>query len=230
VHAEVKKSSVKMTVPLPELRCEQLNDPVTASADKDIILTQKNNERLFDLKDNDCGDSLILKSGTSSRVQIFEVTETEILFKRCANLSGPMITIHKNDVARVRYATGNSETFENIKKNDLKKIVKGEKKFAPDTTSTVGLFFSFMFLVAWFTMILGIIIGLELLFFIGVFATIILFFIALIATAYAFYQIKTDPENHSGRSKIRLTLFILLFGALLTALPLIMFMLGKLVI
>ncbi len=152
------------------------------------------------------------------------------LYKRCANLNGPVITVHKNDVARVRYLNGNTQTFEVIKKNDLKKIIKGENKFAPDTTSVVSLVFAFLFLIVWFLMMLGIITKAPLLFLIGFILSVIFFFITIFTALYALYQIKTDPENHTGRSKVGMALFILLFGAIVAAVPLILIYMGLLVL
>ncbi len=201
-----------------------------ASSENIIVIPKKNNSLNFEFRDNDCGDSLILRSGTASKVQIMEVTEDEVFYKRCANLNGPLIKVYKNDVARIRYVNGNVVTFEYIKKNDLKKIIKGEDKFAPDTTSVVSLVFSFLFLAAWFLMMIGIITKLPLVFLIGFILAVILFFLTFFTALYAFYQIKTNPEKHTGRSKAGMALFILLFGALVAAVPLILIYMDKLVI
>ena len=81
--AIVKPKTVKdkINFEFPEPISVVDSTPLLASSDNSIILPETNNKRGFDLHDNDCGDSLILKSGTSSRVQIIELTETEVLYK-----------------------------------------------------------------------------------------------------------------------------------------------------
>lgn len=109
-----------------------MTEQLLASAGKEPLIIPFS-KSLEEGNDVDCGDSLFLRSGTKSRVRILEVTETEVIFKRCANLNGPELTVNKNDVQKIRYQSGNIETFKEIKKNDLKKIIKGEAKFANDT-------------------------------------------------------------------------------------------------
>ena len=239
VHWNSTKPAVSQKEKLVDKKNKNENSKTLSHPDSSLLYASSDNAVLFiepRVKqssfpfDNDCGDSIILKSGTASRVQIIEVTDVEVHYKRCANLNGPVIAVHKNDVARIRYSNGNSETFENIKKNDLKKIIKGEKKFAPDTTASISLFFAFLFLLCWILMLLGILVGVELLFLVGFILATIFFFISLITSVYSLYKIITDPENNTGKSKAKMALFIIFLGAFLAAVPLILIYLGLLVV
>ncbi|MBI2720738.1 MAG: hypothetical protein HYX39_01050 [Bacteroidetes bacterium] len=68
----------------------------------------------FILKDTSCGDVLTLKKGTEVIVKVLEINETQIKYKRCDNLDGPLIVIHKNDVYSIKYRNGYVEHFERI--------------------------------------------------------------------------------------------------------------------
>lgn len=68
----------------------------------------------FITKDSGCGDVLTLKKGTEVVVKVLEINETQIKYKRCDNLDGPLIIIHKNDVYSIKYRNGYVEHFERI--------------------------------------------------------------------------------------------------------------------
>lgn len=86
-----------------------------------------------------------------------------------------------------------------------------------DTSAKVGMFFAILFLLALFAFIIGTVIASELLLSIGLITGIIFFLVGFIASIYNLIQYKMDPEKHKGKTKARLALFILVFGALVAA-------------
>jgi hypothetical protein len=57
-------------------------------------------------------DTLVLRTGREHVVKVLEINPTEVIYKRFDNLEGPNIIVLKADVARIVYANGTREEFE----------------------------------------------------------------------------------------------------------------------
>lgn len=57
-------------------------------------------------------DTLVLRNGREHAVKVLEINPTEVVYKRFDNLEGPTIIVLKADVARIVYANGTREEFE----------------------------------------------------------------------------------------------------------------------
>lgn len=57
---------------------------------------------------SDC-DIISLKNGSQVDGKVLEITSTEIKYKRCDNIDGPIIIINKSDVTKIRYVNGITE-------------------------------------------------------------------------------------------------------------------------
>ncbi len=57
---------------------------------------------------NNC-DTLYLRKGGEIAGKVIEINPTEIKYKKCDNLDGPLIVIPKNDVRYIRYTNGITE-------------------------------------------------------------------------------------------------------------------------
>lgn len=109
---KVKVSSAKNEV----LNSANISETVDFASATNLIslpLTLKTLKPLI-TKDSTCGDVLTLKKGTEVIVKVLEINETQIKYKRCDNLDGPLIVIHKNDVYSIKYRNGYVEHFERI--------------------------------------------------------------------------------------------------------------------
>ena len=60
-------------------------------------------------------DQLFKRDNTKQEVKVLEVTPEEIKYKLKANLSGPVYTIKKSDVALIIYENGTHETYSDTK-------------------------------------------------------------------------------------------------------------------
>lgn len=62
------------------------------------------------LKNNneDC-DLIILNNGDDISVKVVEITQSEIKYKKCDNLNGPIYSITKSEVFTIRYSNGSKE-------------------------------------------------------------------------------------------------------------------------
>jgi len=56
-------------------------------------------------------DTIILKSGSLYIGKVEEIGQNEIKYRRCDNLSGPIISILKSDVSLIKYSNGNREVI-----------------------------------------------------------------------------------------------------------------------
>ncbi len=57
-------------------------------------------------------DTLVLRNGREHVVKVLEINPTEVIYKRFDNLEGPNIIVLKADVARIVYANGTREEFD----------------------------------------------------------------------------------------------------------------------
>ncbi len=71
-----------------------------------------------------CNDKLILRTGEILVVQVIEVSEDNIKYKRCDMLDGPMYSVDVNKVYAIEFRNGHKEYFENKKLQE--KTIKGE--------------------------------------------------------------------------------------------------------
>ena len=62
------------------------------------------------LKDT-CGDVVVLYSGEEIQSKVIEINDTEIKYKLCSNLGGPLIVVPKEQVFMIRYANGQKEVI-----------------------------------------------------------------------------------------------------------------------
>jgi hypothetical protein len=56
-------------------------------------------------------DTIILKTGSVIFAKVEEISQTEVKYRRCDNLSGPLNTIIKSDVSSIRYINGTRDNF-----------------------------------------------------------------------------------------------------------------------
>jgi hypothetical protein len=57
-------------------------------------------------------DTIILKSGSFLIGKVEEIGQSEIKYRRCNNLTGPIISISKNEVSSIHYSNGTRDFFD----------------------------------------------------------------------------------------------------------------------
>ena len=79
---------------------------LTASAEnkKGIVLLTPDSVRC---------DTLIMRDGTEIKAKVMEITPTEIKYKFCNNIDGPMHIIHRYNASYIKYANGTMDSFVN---------------------------------------------------------------------------------------------------------------------
>lgn len=107
---ERTESSVLSPIALKE-KSDAINDVVLVAENKNKgNTTTINKEKVikhFNIqKPDSCGDKIVLKSGDEYRVKIIEINDSEIKYKRCDFLDGPLYTIHKSKVYLIQYSNG----------------------------------------------------------------------------------------------------------------------------
>jgi hypothetical protein len=70
-------------------------------------------------KKDSCGDYIVMKDGTVLEGKITEISETELKYKKCNNLSGPSYTTKLDKVAHIKYSDGKEENFDTRSKKPV---------------------------------------------------------------------------------------------------------------
>jgi len=58
-------------------------------------------------------DTLIMKNGTEVKAKVLEVTPTEIKYKFCNNIDGPLYVAYRYNLSYIKYANGTMDSFVN---------------------------------------------------------------------------------------------------------------------
>ena len=69
-----------------------------------------NNQYKTNIQEVKC-DTIILKSGAIIIGKVEEIGQSELKYKRCNNLTGPVISVLKSDVSKILYSNGTNELF-----------------------------------------------------------------------------------------------------------------------
>jgi hypothetical protein len=64
---------------------------------------------------SDSCDEIIMRSGDILSGKIIELNPTQVKYKKCDYLTGPMVVINKEDVFMLRYSNGSKEVFNQTK-------------------------------------------------------------------------------------------------------------------
>jgi len=76
------------------------------------VLPFKENKPKWNLFKDTCGDVVALRTGSEIKAKVLEINETQVKYRRCDNLDGPLIIVNKNDVYSIKYSTGLTEFFD----------------------------------------------------------------------------------------------------------------------
>lgn len=68
-------------------------------------------EKHVSILDENCGDIITLKKGDQIKAKVLEVGVSEIKYRRCDNLDGPLIIISKSSVYSIKYLNGHEDHF-----------------------------------------------------------------------------------------------------------------------
>lgn len=95
----------------------------------------------------DSCDNIIMASGTNVKGKVVEITESEVKYKRCDNLNGPIITTAKHNVHSILYSNGTSESFVDVKKSSDQSNVTSSKRL--DVLGLIGMILSVASIPFW---------------------------------------------------------------------------------
>lgn len=75
----------------------------------------KNNQVLSNIKNKseEC-DLIILNTGDDISAKVVEITSTEIKYKKCENINGPIYSVQKSEVFTIRYSNGSKEIIKSL--------------------------------------------------------------------------------------------------------------------
>lgn len=85
---------------------------LTASAKKNTTTDEFKVAKTPLIGDEPC-DELIFRDGSEMKGKVTEITETEVKYKKCDMLEGPIYVARKTDLFMIKYANGTREVFKN---------------------------------------------------------------------------------------------------------------------
>jgi hypothetical protein len=163
-----KETFIKEIPETVKINAVQSQGPLLASVKKYVKSEVKRlNIKPLKLVEDSCGDLITLRDGTDIEAKVIEVGSKVIKYKRCDNLSGPLIVVNIENVFMIKYANGTKEVFkkeevkekkntENYQSTQEKPVVV-RKNNTMAVTSFILLFFSFLIIPAPISFIFGLV-------------------------------------------------------------------------
>jgi len=151
----------------------------------DDLLIENNKKQKIN---TDKCDIVTMKNGVDKSAKVIEVNDTEVKYKNCDNIDGPIFVVKKSDIFRITYSNGTIEVFDNQTKAKNEEYVNSKQSNLPTNLPTnvfailsliAGILGLFTFLIPILGMFFG---GLG-------------FIFGLIALS----QIKKNPTSFNGR-------------------------------
>ncbi len=95
-----------------ELNNKELTNEVTATTENRITEPKKTFKTLIvEKRTSDSCDVIKLRNGTTVTAKVLEINATEIKYKNCNNINGPLMIIDKNTAQSITYGNGFNEEF-----------------------------------------------------------------------------------------------------------------------
>lgn len=113
-HTDEKNSaSFQNEISKPEtINTTKLQEPLFASVEKLVMREVKRLKvKPLMLAGDSCNDVITLRDGKDITVKVIEVSSKFIKYKRCDNLTGPLIVVNTDNVFMIKYANGSKEVF-----------------------------------------------------------------------------------------------------------------------
>jgi len=194
----VKSSELKEEVPteVDEVKIFSSEEVLASVHEKNSLKTELKKKKQTDFFNEECGDIITFKKGETVKAKVLEIGVSEIKYKRCDNLEGPLIVVNKKDIYSIKYLSGHEDHFFNepVKKETSE---TGKKETHPLAIAAIAC-------------TAGILIF-------NVFAAIA----ALIIASIAKQKIMAEPDKYEGLdlvkisqiiSTIAVVLFIIIFA------------------
>ncbi len=86
----------------------------------------------------DSCDIIIFKSGDELEVKVYEVTDTQIKYKKFNFLSGPIYVANKNDIFLIKYSNGDKDVFNNNTTQANSSTNQSQQQQAIDSTKILS--------------------------------------------------------------------------------------------
>lgn len=142
-----------------------LSEPLLASTEQSIIPNKKNIiiEPVAEPIDS-CGDIITLKNGEDIVAKVLEVSQTNIKYKKCNNLDGPLMVESVDNVFMIKYVNGSKDVFNKPAKPKVDSPKKedaqtGEKKY--NKFAVMSFIFALFFIVWGISCILSLIFAIK---------------------------------------------------------------------
>lgn len=200
---EVYKNSEKTEVKQIQ-SLEKVNDLISSTSSELIISKKQEPTYITNTLPEDC-DIVIFKNGNEIKAKVIEIGLSEIKYKRCDNIEGPLVIINKSDVFKIKYPNGTEELIV-TKEKKSERVIKSNEDTSAQKTNLLTTISLILGILSIFTFIIGI-------FGIG----------AIITGALGLKEIKNNPNRYKGKD-------LGLVGIILGSVTLLLFLLIILII
>lgn len=119
-----KESQPAVVTHLPSSNFEKNENKPTDTASNEQISTSENSGQHKPAENKPC-DIIMLKNGDEIEAKVTEIGSSEIKYKQCNNQEGPVFTIIKQDVFKIKYANGTSTLISEISNQQKTPITLG---------------------------------------------------------------------------------------------------------
>ena len=174
--------------------------------DETLILKEYNNESIIDT--SKC-DVMLLTNGEEISVKIIEITPTDVKFKRCDNLEGPIKMISKNYILSITHSDDTKEVLKNEDgsipvSNEASSKLKSTKNASDDSGSAkaslvLGVLSNALLFIS---VLVGVIFPLIFL------ASLVGGILAIILGSSQLLKIREEPKVYGGKRKANIGLFL----------------------
>lgn len=131
----------------------QTNRALVASAEQDLRNVVLATTQITNQNDESC-DVIYFRNNKVVSAKVVEINSTDIKYKRCDNLDGPLIVVDKNSVKSILYKNGDTETFnenypvkttqENISNNKITHVADATYDGFAIASFVCGMLFMFL--------------------------------------------------------------------------------------
>ena len=176
--------------------------------DEKLILKEYNKESIIDT--SKC-DIILLTNGEEISVKIIEITPTDVKFKRCDNLEGPIKMISKNYIFSITHLDGTKEVFKNedgsipvstetsSKLNSTKNDSDDREMGSAKASLVLGVLSNTLLFIS---VLVGVIFPLIFL------ASLVGGILAIILGSSQLLKIREEPKVYGGKRKAKIGLFL----------------------
>lgn len=136
-----KSSNINDSINVVSINSNNSNEILASTNNKiESSLLMNKTSIINSQKLTDNCDNIIMRNGKEIKCVVSEVGLSEIKYKKCDNLNGPIYTVDKTEVLMIQYSNGSNEIIENKKSTNFSaKPDTSNSKYHPLVVAVINL-------------------------------------------------------------------------------------------